>query len=106
MGLLALGTVWALFPMSVEALTARSQGRRAAKAKMQDLAEAQPVRSLVAGRLPRARQAFNFRHHLCPIPLAIPPPPAQHFPRHTVLGHRRPARRLRDQQRPLRRPLR
>jgi hypothetical protein len=58
-GLLALGTVWALFPMSVEALTARSQGRRAAKAKLQDLAEAQPVRSLVAARLPRVRQVFN-----------------------------------------------
>jgi hypothetical protein len=58
-GLLALGTVWALFPMSVEALTARSQGRRAAKAKMQDLAEAQPVRSLVAARLPLVHQTFN-----------------------------------------------
>src|SRR6202161_3020243 len=58
-GLSALGTVWALFPMSVEALTARSQGRRAAKAKMQDLAEAQPVRSLVAARLPLVHQTFN-----------------------------------------------
>ena len=58
-GLLALGTVWALFPMSVEALTARSQGRRAAKAKQQELTEAQPVRSLVAARLPRAHQAFT-----------------------------------------------
>src|SRR5579863_1726969 len=58
-GFLALGTVWALFPMSVEALTARSQGRRAAKAKQQELAEAQPVRSPMWGRLPRAHQAFN-----------------------------------------------
>ena len=58
-GLLAMGTVWALFPMSVEALTARSQGRRAARAKQQELTEAQPVRSLVAARLPRAHQAFT-----------------------------------------------
>ncbi|MGA9981444.1 MAG: ABC transporter permease, partial [Candidatus Sulfotelmatobacter sp.] len=59
-GLVALGTVWALFPMSVEALTARSQGRRAAKAKEQELAEAAPVRSLVPGALPRVQQTFTF----------------------------------------------
>jgi len=58
-GLVALGAVWALFPMSVEALTARSQGRRAAKAKEQDLAEALPVRSLVAAALPPIHQAFT-----------------------------------------------
>ena len=58
-GLLALGIVWALFPMSVEALTARSQGRRAAKAKEQELAEALPVRSLVASRLPSVHQRFT-----------------------------------------------
>ncbi len=43
-GIVSLGAVWALFPMSVEALTARSQGRRAAKAKEQELTEALPVR--------------------------------------------------------------
>jgi len=58
-GLVALGTVWALFPMSVEALTAQSQGRRAAKAKEQELTEAQPVRSLVPGRLPQTHQSFT-----------------------------------------------
>jgi ABC-2 type transport system permease protein len=58
-GFISLITVWALFPMSVEALTARSQGRRAAKAKQQELAEAQPVRSLVAARLPLVHQVFN-----------------------------------------------
>ena len=58
-GLASLGAVWALFPMSVEALTARSQGRRAAKAKEQDLAEAQPVRSLVPAQLPHAHQSFG-----------------------------------------------
>jgi hypothetical protein len=59
LGLVSLGTVWALFPMSVEALTARSQGRRAAKAKLQDLTEAAPVRSLVSARLPLVDQVFN-----------------------------------------------
>ena len=58
-GFIALGAVWALFPMSVEALTARSQGRRAAKAKQQELDEAVPLRSLFAARLPQAHQAFN-----------------------------------------------
>jgi ABC-2 type transport system permease protein len=58
-GVLSLITVWALFPMSVEALTARSQGRRAAKAKEQELAEAIPVRSVVVGSLPRIHQAFT-----------------------------------------------
>jgi ABC-2 type transport system permease protein len=59
LGLLALGAVWALFPMSVEALTARSQGRRAAKAKELELLEAQPARSRVAARLPVVHPAFN-----------------------------------------------
>ena len=48
-GCISLVTVlWALFPMSVEALTAVSQGRRAAKAKQQEEQELRPVRSLVA----------------------------------------------------------
>jgi hypothetical protein len=58
-GTLSLVTVWALFPMSVEALTARSQGRRAAKAKEQELVEALPARSAVNARLPQIRQAFT-----------------------------------------------
>ena len=58
-GMLALGGVWTLFPMSVEALTARAQGRRAAKAKEQDLAEAAPVRQLVIARLPQVHRAFG-----------------------------------------------
>src|SRR5664279_3595581 len=57
-GFLALGVVWALFPMSVEALTARSQGRRAAKAKQQEELELRPVRSLVVARLPQVHQFF------------------------------------------------
>jgi ABC-2 type transport system permease protein len=58
-GFLALGMVWALFPMSVEALTARSQGRRAAKAKQQEELELRPVRSLVVARLPQVHQVFS-----------------------------------------------
>ena len=45
--------------MSVEALTALSQGKRAAKARMQDVEETRPVRSLVAGKLPRVHQIFG-----------------------------------------------
>ena len=58
-GFASLGAVWALFPMSVEALTARSQGRRAAKTKQQEELELRPVRSLVAARLPRIQQIFS-----------------------------------------------
>ena len=58
-GLLALGAMWRFFPMSVEALTARSQGKRAARARMLEAEEERPVRSLVAARLPRVRQVFG-----------------------------------------------
>jgi ABC-2 type transport system permease protein len=58
-GVASLVTVWALFPMSVEALTMVSQGRRAAKAKALEELEERPVRSLVAARLPQVRQAFS-----------------------------------------------
>src|SRR5271166_5284625 len=58
-GVAALASVWALFPMSVEALTARSQGKRAAKARQQDAQEAGAVRSRVAAPLPRVRQIFG-----------------------------------------------
>src|SRR3984885_4123443 len=46
--------------MSIETLTARSQGKRAAKARLQEAEESRPIRSLVAGRLPRVRQMFGF----------------------------------------------
>jgi hypothetical protein len=58
-GFISLAVVWTLFPMSVEALTARSQGRRAEKAKQQDEMELRPVRSLVAAKLPVVRQIFS-----------------------------------------------
>jgi hypothetical protein len=45
--------------MSVEALTATAQGRRAAKAKQQEELELRPVRSLVAARLPRVHPVFS-----------------------------------------------
>ena len=58
-GLFSLGLLWRFFPMSVEALTARSQGKRAARARLQEAEEARPVRSLVAGHLPRVHQIFG-----------------------------------------------
>ena len=59
-GLIALGSLWAFFPMSVETLAARSQGKRAAKARLQEAEESRAVRSLVAARFPRVRQIFGF----------------------------------------------
>jgi ABC-2 type transport system permease protein len=58
-GLLALVVVYALFPLSVEALSAVSQGRRAAKARENDTAESRPIRSLVSKRLPSIQQNFG-----------------------------------------------
>ena len=58
-GLLSLGSLWAFFPMSIETLTARSQGKRAAKARLQEAEERRPIRSLVAARLPRVHQIFG-----------------------------------------------
>src|SRR5579872_3158575 len=58
-GLLSLVVLWWKFPMSVEALTARSQSKRAARAKQEEELELRPVRSLVATQLPRVRQVFS-----------------------------------------------
>ena len=58
-GLLALIVLWRFFPMSVEALTARSQGKRAAKARQQEAEELRPIRSLVTAKLPKVRQVFG-----------------------------------------------
>jgi ABC-2 type transport system permease protein len=58
-GCVSLILLWALFPMSVEALTAVSQGRRAAKAKRLDEMELRPVRSLVAATLPKVNREFS-----------------------------------------------
>ena len=58
-GLAAMALAWVLFPMSVEALTARAQGRRAARARQQDEDELRVPRSLVAARLPKIRQVFG-----------------------------------------------
>jgi len=60
-GLLSLGGLWAWFPMSVEALTSKSQGKRAAKARSLDIEEARPRRSLVTASLPRIHQVFGAR---------------------------------------------
>ncbi|HUA21716.1 MAG TPA: ABC transporter permease [Bryobacteraceae bacterium] len=58
-GFLSLGALWAFFPMSVETLAARAQGKRAAKARLQEAEESFSIRSLVAARFPRVRQAFG-----------------------------------------------
>ena len=58
-GFASLAIVWALFPMSVETLTRRSQSRRAAKAKAFEDLDTQPVRSLVSARLPHVNQTFS-----------------------------------------------
>lgn len=58
-GLLSLGALFRFFPMSVEVLTARSQGKRAAKARQEDEALAAPSRSLVVPMLPRVRKVFG-----------------------------------------------
>ncbi|MGO9231889.1 MAG: ABC transporter permease, partial [Bryobacteraceae bacterium] len=59
-GLLSLIALWRFFPMSVETLTARASGKRAALAREQDLADVAPKRSLVAAKLPAANQVFGF----------------------------------------------
>ncbi|HEX3968644.1 MAG TPA: M1 family aminopeptidase [Edaphobacter sp.] len=58
-GLISLAVVYKLFPLSVEALTAVSQGRRAARARENDAAEVRATRSLVAKRLPVVHQVFG-----------------------------------------------
>ena len=63
-GLLSLILLWKLFPMSVEALTARSSGKRAALAREQELNAAAPRRSLVAAKLAAVHQVFGPRTKL------------------------------------------
>ncbi|MGD0361421.1 MAG: M1 family aminopeptidase [Bryobacteraceae bacterium] len=60
-GLLALAALWKLFPMSVEALTAGSSGKRAALAREQELTAATPRRSLVAAKFAAVHQVFGPR---------------------------------------------
>ena len=63
-GFVAIAAVYKFFPMSVEALTAKSQGRRAAKAKQEEAAEVRPRRSLVAAHLPQVHQYFDGKLNL------------------------------------------
>jgi ABC-2 type transport system permease protein len=67
-GAAAILATWMLFPMSVEALTARSQGRRAARARQDEDAGPQGKRSFVAVQLPGVLQVFGlgtaFRQYL------------------------------------------
>src|ERR1700722_12730636 len=58
-GVVALGAAWVLFPMSVEALTARSQGKRADKARRREAEAARPNPSRLTVSLPRVHQVFG-----------------------------------------------
>jgi ABC-type transport system involved in multi-copper enzyme maturation permease subunit len=58
-GVGSLLLLWALFPLSVEALTVRSQARRAAKARDQEASAAPRIRSLVTAPLPRVHPVFG-----------------------------------------------
>jgi ABC-2 type transport system permease protein len=58
-GVLALIAAYAFFPLSVEALTAVSQGRRAARERENEAAVAKTRRSLVGQRLPLVHQFFG-----------------------------------------------
>ncbi len=60
-GFISLAVCYRFFPMSVEALTASAQGRRAARAKRLEAAESEPRRSLVATPMPRVHQYFGGR---------------------------------------------
>ncbi len=57
-GVFSLLALWRLFPVSVEALTARTSGKRAALAQEQE-GPVKPRRSLVAARLPHVHQVFG-----------------------------------------------
>ena len=58
-GLISIAVAYRFFPMSVESLTGASQGRRAARAKVQEVDEVRPRRSLVAAQLPSVKQEFG-----------------------------------------------
>jgi ABC-2 type transport system permease protein len=58
-GVISLIAVFALFPMSVEALTAVSSKRRAAKAKFLEQEDPRPKRSIIAAKLPLVHQVFD-----------------------------------------------
>ena len=93
-----------VLPLSVEALTARSHGRRAARDATDDAAEAMPARSLVAKRLPVVHQIFGPATTLVAVPVAHSPAHLEYPARDSLLGHRRRHARVRSHQRPLRRP--
>jgi ABC-type transport system involved in multi-copper enzyme maturation permease subunit len=57
-GLLSLFVLWKVFPMSVEALTTRTNRKRADLAREQELVAA-PRRSLLAAKLPLVHQMFG-----------------------------------------------
>ena len=58
-GVLSLLALWKFFPMSVEALTTRAFGKRAAQARDRDVAEAAPRPSLIPAKLPFVHRIFG-----------------------------------------------
>ena len=60
-GAAALAAVWVCFPMSVEALTARAQGRRADKMRREEAEAARPNPPRLAANLPQVHQVFGAR---------------------------------------------
>ena len=87
-GFLALAVVWIFFPMSVEALAARSQGRRAAKAKQQELTE-DPPSCPFSCRGPVADGSSDILagHNFCPISVALTPSASKCPERISFLGN-------------------
>jgi ABC-2 type transport system permease protein len=65
-GLASFGALWAWFPMSVESLTQRVQGKRAARARLlaDDRDSAIVTATLAPVRLPAVRQVFGVRTSL------------------------------------------
>ena len=63
-GLLSLVALWKLFPMSVEALTTQSSGKRAALARAQELDAVTARRSLVAAKLSHGAPSVRLRNHV------------------------------------------
>jgi len=102
-GVLSLVSVWVLFPMSVEALTARAQGRQSQRAGTRgDRAGA-----FRCYRAPHPHPtSFHRGDDLCPISFALTPAAAQHSARRGFLGAGCASGRLRHQQRIFRRPHR
>ena len=75
---LSLLALWKLFPMSVEALTTRSSGKRAALAREQELAAVAAAPQPGRGEAAHRTAGLRLRHNLGATRLAHPPAHRQH----------------------------